>query len=80
MTACLAETENPKIIKPIVDKFPNFNIDKKLSYFPIKLVWFLCFNGISIFMGYLMPTPSFQKNISGTTEPIARGIREFIPF
>ena len=27
-----------------------------------KMVWFLCFYGISTFMGYLMPKHSFQKS------------------
>ena len=39
------------------------------------------FNGISIFLGYLMPKPSLLKNSSGTIELIA-GLRdnEFISF
>ena len=28
-------------------------------------VWFLLFNGISTFVGYFMPYPSFKKNSSG---------------
>ena len=31
-----------------------------------SLVWFLCFNGISTFVGYLMPKPFSYKNSSGT--------------
>ena len=38
------------------------------------------FNGISTFMGYLMPKSSFFKNSSGTFLPLAGGIRDFIPF
>ena len=38
------------------------------------------FNGISTFLGYLMPNPSFYKNSSGTIQPIAGRIRGFIPF
>ena len=30
------------------------------------LVWFLLFNGISTFVGYLIPKPSFLMNSSGT--------------
>ena len=30
------------------------------------LVWFLLFNGISTFLGYLMPNLSFYKDSSGT--------------
>ena len=36
--------------------------------------------GISIVVGYLMPKPCYQKNISGTIWPVDRGIRGFIPF
>ena len=32
----------------------------------IGLVWFLCFNGISTFVGYLMPKLFSSKNSSGT--------------
>ena len=34
-----------------------------------------CFNGISTFVGYLMPKPSLQKNGGGTIYLIAGGIR-----
>ena len=34
------------------------------------LVWFLCFNGISTFVDYLMPKPSFKKNNSDAIYPI----------
>ena len=37
------------------------------------LVWFLCFKGISSFMGYLMPKPSLLTNSSDTIKPIAGG-------
>ena len=37
----------------------NVRIDK-------GLVWVLCFNGISTFVGYLMPKPVFKKNSSDT--------------
>ena len=37
------------------------------------------FNGISTFVGYLMPKLS-SENSSGTIYPIARRIRGFIPF
>ena len=30
-----------------------------------KMVWFLLFNGISTFMGYLMPKPFSLKNSGG---------------
>ena len=40
----------------------------------------LFFNGISTFGGYLMPKPFLKKNSSGTIWPIAREIKEFIPF
>ena len=39
------------------------------------LFWLLCFNGISTFIGYLMPKLSLKKNSSGTTYPIAWRIR-----
>ena len=38
------------------------------------------FNGISTFVGYLMPKPSFEKNSSVTIQPIAGRIRGLIPF
>ena len=38
------------------------------------------FNGISTFVGYLMPKPFSEKNRSGTTYPIAGRIRVFISF
>ena len=38
------------------------------------------FNGISTFVGYLMPKPSFEKNRSGTIQPIAERIRGLILF
>ena len=41
-----------------------FNSISDMSWF--GLVWFLCFNGISTFSGYLMPKPFSQKNSSGT--------------
>ena len=44
------------------------------------LVRFLLFNGISTFVGYLMPKPFSKKNSSGTIQPIAGRIRGFIPF
>ena len=41
---------------------------------------FFGFNGISTFLGYLMPNPFFLKNSSGTSEPKAGGeIKEFLP-
>ena len=39
----------------------------------------LLFNGISTFMGYLMPKLSFLKNGSGTIQPTARRTSRFIP-
>ena len=30
------------------------------------IYWFGWFNGISTFVGYLIPMPSFQKNSNGT--------------
>ena len=44
------------------------------------IVWFLCFNGISTTLGYLMPNPFSEKNSSSTIQPIAGRIRGFIPF
>ena len=41
---------------------------------------FLYTNGISIFMGYLMPEKSLEKNSSDYIKPTANGITEFIPF
>ncbi len=38
------------------------------------------FNGISIFVVYLEPKPSFEKISSDAIKPIAGRIREFIPF
>ena len=32
----------------------------------LLMVWFLCFNGISTFVGYLMPKPFSKNNSSGT--------------
>ena len=43
-------------------------------------VWVSLFNGISNFVGYLMPKPTVQKNSSCTIQFIARGIRGFMPF
>ena len=37
------------------------------------------FNGISNFMGYLMPKQSLQKNISDTIQLIAERIRSSFP-
>ena len=36
-----------------------------------KLNWFAFFNGISTFLGYLMPNPFLYKNICGTILPTA---------
>ena len=38
------------------------------------------FNGISTFVGYLMPKPFSLKYSSGTIEPVAGRIRVFISF
>ena len=38
----------------------------------------ISFNGISTFIDYLMPKPSFKKNSSGTIQPIVGRIRRFI--
>ena len=38
--------------------------ERILEVYKIGLV--LSFNGLSIFLGYLMPNPSFSKNSSGT--------------
>ena len=38
------------------------------------------FNGISTFLGYLIPKPSFKKNSCGIIEPIGERIRGFMPF
>ena len=36
------------------------------------------FNGISTYVGYLMPKPSFKKNSSGTIRPIEdKGVHAF---
>ena len=44
-------------------------------------VFFLSFfNGISTFVGYLMPKPFFKKNSIGTISPITGRIRGFIHF
>ena len=43
--------------------------------------WFgFLFNGISIFVGYLMLKPSLLKNSSDIIKPIAGGINAFMPF
>ena len=41
--------------------------------------FFSLFNGISLFVGNLMPKPYSKKN-SGSIYPIAGRIRKFIPF
>ena len=41
------------------------------SYSAIKLSLVSLFNGIPIFVGYLMPNPAFKKNSSGTIKLIA---------
>ena len=49
----------------------------------IGLVWFgwvSLFNGISTFVGYLMPKPFSKKDRGGTIKHIAGRIRGFIPF
>ena len=38
------------------------------------------FNGISNFVGYLMPKPFSQKNCNGNIQPVGGRIRGFIPF
>ena len=38
------------------------------------------FNGISTFMGYLMPEPSLEKHSSGTNLPIDGRIKDFHTF
>ena len=38
------------------------------------------FNGISNFVGYLMPKLSLLKNSSGTIQPIAEDVRRFLIF
>ena len=38
------------------------------------------FNGISTFLSYLMPSPLFWKDSSGTIQSIAGNIRSFILF
>ena len=44
-------------------------------------VWIAFFvNGISTFVGYLMPEPSLQKDSSGTILPKPARIKKFIPF
>ena len=40
----------------------------------------MLFNGISTFLGYLMPKLSFSKNSCGTIKPIAGRIKWFIHF
>ena len=54
---------------------------------PGKKTVFICrfgvvslFNGISTFIGYLMPKPFTLKNSISTIYPIARRIRGIIPF
>ena len=46
-------------------------------------VWFglvSLFDGMSSFVGYLMLKTSFLNGISGTIQPIAKGISEFMAF
>ena len=52
------------------------HLKKKLGL--VSLVFLI--NGISTFVGYLMPKPFFLKNSSGTIQPIDGRIRRFIPF
>ena len=40
----------------------------------------ILFDGISTFVGYLMPKSFSYKNSSGTIQPIAARMRGFIPF
>ena len=54
------------------------NNDNKLTMIEFTLVSF--FNGKSTFVGYLMPKLSLQRNSSGTTLPISRGMKGFILF
>ena len=44
----------------------NADLNKIVIQLRTEPVWFglLCFNGISTFVSYLMPKPSFQKNSS----------------
>ena len=44
-------------------------LESDLSYY-----WFGCFNGISTFLGHLILKTSFEKNSSGTIQPIAGGM------
>ena len=41
---------------------------------------FVLFNGILIFMVYLMPNPSFFKNSGGTIQPIAEKDKGILSF
>ena len=50
--------------KTPVDHYVASSVRKTFDWF--DLFWFLCFNAISTFLGYLMPKPSFEKNSSGT--------------
>ena len=40
-----------------------------LIYKPTPIFYFDLFNGISTYLGYLMPNPSLEKNSSGTINP-----------
>ena len=49
-------------------------------FFVFFICFFFLFNGISTFVGYLMPKLFFWKNSSDTILPIVGRIRGFIPF
>ena len=54
-------------------KFSGISRNKGNTWSQSGFIWFLCFNGISTFVGYLMPKSPFEKNSSGNIYPIAMG-------
>ena len=46
----------------------------------IWLVWGFLLNGISAFIGNIIPKKSLEKNSRGIIQPISEEIREIIPF
>ena len=70
----------PGVVAP--DKGPIYGLNRTNGILMLNwIIWFLSlFNGLSTIVGYLMPKLSFEKNSSGTIQPMAWRIRGFTPF
>ena len=62
-------------VSAIFNHFKYLYLCKLTTIYQIVIDWVSLFNGISTFVCYLMPKPSFKKNSSD-----AGRIRGFIPF